>query len=240
MPCKPAGNFPTLLGIIHALSLQVNLDLAFADGHQVNLSELDAVVVGPDGTQVGEEMVQLLKTLTPRGAMVSLVPPFAGPYEASRHERAVPSAKRIDTSAHGARQQLQLDPSSGDAPSIVSAVGPVSAMRGMRVVLAEIARAIRSSALALATPLSPPPPPPSSPPSIRPAVLLRGVDDRPIIDRRSARSPDDPLLMALRLRAHESAALSLCYVVIWGGKFARRLAPVVQEIVLRDCPLSAP
>uniref|UniRef100_A0A914VJE6 Calponin-homology (CH) domain-containing protein n=1 Tax=Plectus sambesii TaxID=2011161 RepID=A0A914VJE6_9BILA len=62
---------------------QVNLDLAFADGHEVSLSDLDAVVVGPDGTRVDEQTVQLLKTLTIRGAVVSLVPPMPGPYEAS-------------------------------------------------------------------------------------------------------------------------------------------------------------
>lgn len=72
------------LGIVRGLSLQVNLDLAFADGHEVSLEDLDAVVVGPDGTRMDEQAVQLLKTLTARGAMVSLVPPLTGPYEASR------------------------------------------------------------------------------------------------------------------------------------------------------------
>jgi hypothetical protein len=68
---------------LFSVALQVNLDLAFVDGHQVGLSELDAVVLGPDGMQVREQTVQLLKTRTAKGAMVSLIPSEPGPYEAS-------------------------------------------------------------------------------------------------------------------------------------------------------------
>lgn len=96
------------------------------------------------------------------------------------------SPNRHLSGPYGPGQQLQLDPSSCDAPSIVSSVGPVSAMRGMRAVLAEIVRAIRSSALALATLRSR-----RHPPSVPRFCYVASTTDRLSIADRPDRRPTD-------------------------------------------------
>lgn len=63
-------------------SFQVNLDLAFVDGTALQLSDLDAVVRGPDGRIVDPKLVQLRKSRTNTGgAILSLMPTNVGLYQ---------------------------------------------------------------------------------------------------------------------------------------------------------------
>uniref|UniRef100_A0A915BH15 Calponin-homology (CH) domain-containing protein n=2 Tax=Parascaris univalens TaxID=6257 RepID=A0A915BH15_PARUN len=53
---------------------QVNLDLAFSKGSEVDINELDVVVSGPTGIIYSESDIQLQKSRTINGAVLSIIP----------------------------------------------------------------------------------------------------------------------------------------------------------------------
>ncbi|CAI4233302.1 unnamed protein product [Auanema sp. JU1783] len=57
---------------------QVNLDLAFAEGSEVRVDELDVQVLGPTGIILSNQSLRLRKSRTVHGAVLSLVPSDPG------------------------------------------------------------------------------------------------------------------------------------------------------------------
>ncbi|CAJ0934049.1 unnamed protein product, partial [Mesorhabditis belari] len=57
---------------------QVNLDLAFADGGEVRTDELDIQVIGPNGNVLSNSELQVRKSRTVQGAVLSLIPIQSG------------------------------------------------------------------------------------------------------------------------------------------------------------------
>ncbi|CAJ0583813.1 unnamed protein product, partial [Mesorhabditis spiculigera] len=71
----PTASFPTTQCYTNQ---QVNLDLAFADGGEVRTEELEIEVLDPSGVRLDPEELQVRKSRTVQGAVLSLVPIQAG------------------------------------------------------------------------------------------------------------------------------------------------------------------
>uniref|UniRef100_A0A914CFY5 Calponin-homology (CH) domain-containing protein n=1 Tax=Acrobeloides nanus TaxID=290746 RepID=A0A914CFY5_9BILA len=62
---------------------QLNLDLAFAEGSQVRVDDLDVIIVGPDEQTLDNRLLDLRKSRTIKGAVLSFIPKFVGDYKVS-------------------------------------------------------------------------------------------------------------------------------------------------------------
>ncbi|CAD6188807.1 unnamed protein product [Caenorhabditis auriculariae] len=71
----PQPDFKSTQCFIHQ---QVNLDLAFSDGNEVRVDELDVRVIGPTGRVHSHDTLRLHKSRTVQGAVLSLIPAEQG------------------------------------------------------------------------------------------------------------------------------------------------------------------
>ncbi|KAE9548441.1 hypothetical protein FO519_008349 [Halicephalobus sp. NKZ332] len=60
---------------------QLNLDLAFAEGSDVLVEDIDVIVAGPEGQILDNKFLELKKTRTEKGAVLSFIPKNVGNYE---------------------------------------------------------------------------------------------------------------------------------------------------------------
>ncbi|VDD96270.1 unnamed protein product [Enterobius vermicularis] len=67
-----------LISLIPETSPTVNLDLAFTEDSEIRVDELDVVVIGPDGTAFDQKTMQLCKSRTVNGAVLSVIPTEVG------------------------------------------------------------------------------------------------------------------------------------------------------------------
>uniref|UniRef100_A0A1I7XV78 Calponin-homology (CH) domain-containing protein n=1 Tax=Heterorhabditis bacteriophora TaxID=37862 RepID=A0A1I7XV78_HETBA len=65
------------------LNQQVNLDLAFADGGEVRVDELDVNVFGSSGRALSHSLIRLRKSRTAKGAVISMIPFESGYHKVS-------------------------------------------------------------------------------------------------------------------------------------------------------------
>lgn len=61
----------------------MNLDLAFSKGSEVDINELNVVVSGPTGIIYSESDIQLQKSRTINGAVLSIIPIEIGLHKVS-------------------------------------------------------------------------------------------------------------------------------------------------------------
>ena len=62
---------------------QLNLDLAFAEGSDVLVEDIDVIITGPNGAVMDNKFLELKKARTDKGAVLSFIPKTIGNYEVS-------------------------------------------------------------------------------------------------------------------------------------------------------------